>query len=394
MTEQILRHFEVLPPLSLYIHMPWCIKKCPYCDFNSHAAADSIPEEAYIDALIQDLNSELPNIWGRRLNSIFIGGGTPSLFSAQAFDRLLSHIHAVLPCKADMEITLEANPGTFEQDKFSDYRQTGINRLSIGVQSFNDKHLQALGRVHSGKEAIRAAEMAHKTGFDNFNLDLMYALPSQSIADALSDLTTALNLAPTHLSQYQLTIEANTFFHTHVPEQLPGNDLIWEMQDQSQNILSQHHFSQYEVSAYAKPGKASQHNMNYWQFGDYLGIGAGAHGKISRADNQRIYRVSKLKQPKAYIQHAGSDSTISQQSELPVEKIDFEFMLNALRLKDGFASELYQQRTGQPLASIQSKLDIAVSKGLLQVNQEFIRPTEQGFLFLNDLLLIFLSDET
>ncbi|MDH5516475.1 MAG: radical SAM family heme chaperone HemW [Gammaproteobacteria bacterium] len=392
MTQAAARHFDLLPPLSLYIHIPWCIKKCPYCDFNSHAAPDTIPEALYIDALIRDLNAELPHVWGRRLSSIFIGGGTPSLFSAQSFDRLLSHVHAVLPCKADMEITLEANPGTFEQNKFRDYRQAGINRLSIGVQSFNDQYLQALGRVHDGQQAMRAVEMADLAGFDNFNLDLMYALPAQSTADVVNDLSTALSLGPTHLSQYQLTIEANTFFHSHRPQQLPDNDLIWEMQDQSQHILSQYHFSQYEVSAYAKIGKQSQHNLNYWQFGDYLGIGAGAHGKISRADNQQIYRVSKLKQPKAYMQHAGSAAAINQQTDLAYEHIDFEFMLNALRLKEGFASELYQQRTGQPLSEIKQKLELAVSKGLLQIDQQTIKPTDHGFLFLNDLLLIFLND--
>ena len=387
-----LRQFDVLPALSLYIHIPWCIKKCPYCDFNSHAATAAIPEDAYVDALIRDLNAELPNVWGRRLNSIFIGGGTPSLFSAQAFERLLSHIHAVLPCKADMEITLEANPGTFEQQKFSDYRQAGINRLSIGIQSFDERQLQSLGRVHNGHEARLAVAMARQAGFDNFNLDLMYALPAQNTGDVLTDLSTALEFEPSHISQYQLTIEANTYFHTHLPDNLPENDLIWQMQDESQQLLAAHNFSQYEVSAYAKPGKQSQHNMNYWQFGDYLGIGAGAHGKISRADNNQVYRISKLKQPKAYMQHAGSEAATSQWLELAPEEMDFEFMLNALRLKDGVESQLYPQHTGQPLSSIKQKLDLAVAKGLLSVTEQRIRPTEQGFLFLNDLLLLFLND--
>ncbi|MDH5424843.1 MAG: radical SAM family heme chaperone HemW [Gammaproteobacteria bacterium] len=390
----ITRQLDVLPPLSLYIHIPWCIKKCPYCDFNSHAAGDSIPEEQYIDALIRDINAELPHIWGRRISSIFFGGGTPSLFSASALDRLLSHIRAVLPCLPAMEITLEANPGTFEQQKFSDYRQIGINRLSVGIQSFNDQHLKSLGRVHSGAEARRAVDMLQQAGFDNFNLDLMYALPAQTTQAVISDLEMALALKPTHLSHYQLTIEPNTFFHTHVPDKLPENDLIWEMQHESQQRLEDAGFLQYEVSAYAKPGQQSQHNMNYWHFGDYLGIGAGAHGKISRADNNQIYRVSKLRQPKAYMQHAGTATAISEQHELTSEQIDFEFMLNALRLKAGFASSLYQQHTGQSLSTIDEKLNLAVSKGLLDVTGQHIKPSEQGFLFLNDLLLIFLTDDT
>jgi len=386
------RQLETLPPLSLYIHIPWCVKKCPYCDFNSHAAPEQLPEEAYIDALIRDINTELPQIWGRRLSSIFIGGGTPSLFSAKAYDRLLSHIHAVLPGISDMEITLEANPGTFEQEKFSDYRQLGINRLSIGIQSFNDQYLSSLGRIHSGLEARRAIDMVHKAGFENFNLDLMYALPGQSTTDVLSDLKTALDCQPTHLSQYQLTIEPNTYFHAHTPKRLPENDLIWEMQDSSQSLLTKYGFEQYEVSAYAQPNKQSRHNMNYWEFGDYLGIGAGAHAKISQANNNRVFRTSKLKQPKAYMQHAGNDSVINQQHDISVDQMDFEFMLNALRLKSGFTPELYAAHTGQALSSVQSKLDLAASKGLLEITDQLIRPTQQGFLFLNDLQMIFLND--
>jgi len=386
------RQFKNLPPLSLYIHIPWCIKKCPYCDFNSHAAPEQLPEDEYIDALIRDINAELPQVWGRRLSSIFIGGGTPSLFSAKALDRLLSHIHAVLPAVSEMEITLEANPGTFEQNKFSDYRQLGINRLSVGIQSFNDQYLSTLGRIHSGLEARRAIDMAHKAGFENFNLDLMYALPGQSTTDALSDLKTALDCLPTHLSQYQLTIEPNTYFHTHTPNQLPENDQIWEMQDNSQILLNEHGFKQYEVSAYAQAGRTSRHNMNYWEFGDYLGIGAGAHAKISQANNNRVFRSSKLKQPKAYMQHAGSEAAISQQDDISTEQMDFEFMLNALRLKSGFDTELYAERTGQALSAIQPKLDLAVSKGLLEITESRIKPSQQGFLFLNDLQMIFLND--
>lgn len=353
----------------------------------------TIPEDEYIDCLIQDLNSELPSVWGRRLSSVFIGGGTPSLFSATALDRLLSHIHAVLPTVSDMEITLEANPGTFEQQKFSDYRQLGINRLSIGIQSFNDSMLLALGRVHNGQESLKAIEMAHKAGFDNFNLDLMYALPAQTGQEVLADLTTALQMGPTHLSQYQLTIEPNTYFHAHLPEKLPDNDLIWEMQNESQALLNTAGFSQYEVSAYAKTGKISRHNLNYWQFGDYLGIGAGAHGKISRADNNSITRYSKLRQPKAYMQHAGTATAISQQRQLSQAELPLEFMLNALRLKQGFDASLYQQHTGQALSLIEPLLEQAEQRGLLERDQQTIRPSKQGYLFLNDLLMLFMEEE-
>ena len=392
MTTEKFRQFSTLPPLSLYIHIPWCIKKCPYCDFNSHAADDTLPEDEYIDALIHDLNNELPKVWGRRLHSIFIGGGTPSLFSAQSFDRLLSHIRSVLPGSADMEITLEANPGSFEQEKFSDYRQLGINRLSIGIQSFDDRHLQALGRVHTGLEARRAIDMATTAGFDNFNLDLMYGLPEQTTAMALADLNTAIQCQPQHLSQYQLTIEPNTLFHSQTPKHLPENDLIWEMQEQSQQLLASHDFAQYEVSAYARAGQQSRHNMNYWQFGDYLGIGAGAHGKLSDASDNRVYRYNKLRQPKAYLLHAGTDTAIKQQHDLSVEQMDFEFMLNALRLKAGFETSLYPRHTGQPLDSIRHKLKQANERGLLEITTKQIRPTEQGYRFLNDLQMLFLDE--
>ena len=393
MTAEKSRQFSTLPPLSLYIHIPWCIKKCPYCDFNSHAAADSLPEDEYIDTLIRDLNSELPKVWGRRLHSIFIGGGTPSLFSANALDRLLAHIRSVLPGATDMEITLEANPGTFEQEKFADYRQLGINRLSIGIQSFNDQQLKQLGRVHTGLEARRAIDMATTAGFENFNLDLMYALPGQTTEMALADLNTALHCQPQHLSQYQLTIEPNTLFHSQTPKQLPENDLIWDMQAHSQQVLLDHGFEQYEVSAYAKPGQHSRHNMNYWQFGDYLGIGAGAHGKLSDASDNRAYRYSKLRQPKAYMQKAGTQAAISHQQDIGFEQMDFEFMLNALRLKAGFEKILYPLHSGQALDSIQHKLDQAVEKGLLEITAEQIRPTEQGYLFLNDLQMLFLDEQ-
>lgn len=387
------RSFQNLPPLSLYIHIPWCIKKCPYCDFNSHAAAAALPEDAYIEALIRDINNELPAVWGRRLTSIFIGGGTPSLFSPAALDRLLGHIRSVLPGSADMEITLEANPGTFEQQKFAAYRELGINRLSVGIQSFNDKHLRTLGRVHTGLEARRAIDMVHQAGFNNFNLDLMYALPEQSVAMSLSDLVTAIDCEPAHLSHYQLTIEPNTLFHTQPPSRLPDNDLTWEMQQQSQRLIAERGYQQYEVSAYAKPGRHSRHNMNYWEFGDYIGIGAGAHGKLSDASTQQVRRYSKRRQPKDYMQHAGTDEAVSHQHEIYFAQMDFEFMLNALRLKAGFDPDLYYQHTGQSLDSIRHKLKQAAERGLLELGNDYIRPSERGFLFLNDLQELFLVDE-
>lgn len=369
-------------PLSLYIHIPWCIKKCPYCDFNSHQINDDVPEDTYVEALLKDLESELPNIWGRRLESIFIGGGTPSVFSAEAIDKLLSGLRALLPMRPSMEITMEANPGTFEQERFKAYRQAGINRLSIGIQSFNPKHLSTLGRVHNDQEAIQAATIAKKAGFDNFNLDLMFGLPQQSIEQALDDLQQAIDCDPSHLSWYQLTLEPNTLFHYSQPT-LPNSDLLWDMQQQGQALLKQAGYEQYEVSAYAKAGKRSQHNMNYWEFGDYLGIGAGAHEKISYPDG-KIERSSKYRQPKQYMEKALTGSAKSSSKQLEIDDLPFEFMLNALRLKDGVAASLYEERTFQPYQSIEEKIMNGIQKGLLESSNNTLKASDKGWDFLND----------
>ena len=316
-------------PLSLYIHIPWCLRKCPYCDFNSHASPTDLPEKPYIQALLTNLSQELPYIWGRKLESIFIGGGTPSLFSADSIDELLCGIRTMLPFRPNIEVTLEANPGTFEQEKFKGFRQAGINRLSVGIQSFNVEHLQALGRVHNRDEALRAADIARHAGFDNFNLDLMFGLPAQSIEQALADLQQAIDLQPTHLSWYQLTLEPNTYFYKHPPV-LPGDDLIADMQFKGQELLSHSCYTQYEVSAYARPGFECRHNRNYWEFGDYVAIGAGAHGKITNPAEGSITRYHNYRQPTEYMQQVSRGMARSGQQVLTEADVVFEFTLNAL----------------------------------------------------------------
>lgn len=382
-------NFTALPPLSLYIHVPWCVRKCPYCDFNSHQAGDEIPEQAYIDALIRDLEQDLPLVWGRTIQTIFIGGGTPSLFSAEAYDRLFSVLRALLPIRADAEITLEANPGTFEAARFTDYRAVGINRLSIGIQSFDGDSLTALGRIHDGKQAIRAAEIAHQAGFDNFNLDLMFGLPKQTAELARKDVETAIALEPTHISYYQLTIEPNTLFHQS-PPQLPDDEPIDNWQIANQQRLAVAGYLQYEVSAYAKKGCQSRHNLNYWQFGDYLGIGAGAHGKLTSAASQSIERLVKQKQPQAYLDKVNSPQRVMKQEPVGINEIGFEFMLNALRLTEGFATPLFLQHCGVPLATIKNQLAEAEERGLIDYSVEWIRPTELGQRYLNSLIELFL----
>lgn len=374
----------LLPPLSLYVHIPWCVKKCPYCDFNSHALRAELPENEYVDALIADLEFALPQIWGRRVRTIFFGGGTPSLLSANAIDCLLSAIRARVPLDADAEITLEANPGTFEADKFAGFRAAGVNRLSIGVQSFNARHLRALGRIHDGEDARRAIDIAQKL-FDNVNLDLMYALPEQSFDEALSDIETALAFSPSHISAYHLTVEPNTFFHRYPPV-LPEDDAAAEMQSAIESELARHGFEHYETSAFARPGLQCRHNWNYWQFGDYLGIGAGAHSKISSADT--IVRQMRWKQPAAYMEDVSAGNPIQERHE--VTDRPFEFMMNALRLNAGFPPRLFEERTGLPLTSIAPQLDRAEEKGLLTRDHQWLAPTELGRRFLNDLLQIFL----
>jgi len=382
-------NFTALPPLSLYIHVPWCVRKCPYCDFNSHKSPEQIPEDAYVDALIRDLEQEVPLVWGRTIQSIFIGGGTPSLFSAEAYDRLFSSIRALLPLSPHAEITLEANPGTFEQERFADYLALGINRLSIGIQSFNDQSLQALGRIHDKDQAIKAVETAHKVGFENFNLDLMFGLPHQTAATAQNDIETAIALEPAHISYYQLTIEPNTLYYQQPPT-LPDDDPIIDWQIDSQARLTKAGYQQYEVSAYAKEDRQCQHNFNYWQFGDYLGIGAGAHGKITDAAQQSITRRSKQKQPQAFIESAGNPDVVLTEEIINQKDIGFEFMLNALRLTDGFPTPLFYQHAGVPISQIDKALEQAQQQGLLERDIHFIRPTAKGHRYLNSLIELFL----
>jgi putative oxygen-independent coproporphyrinogen III oxidase len=377
-----------LPPLSLYIHFPWCVRKCPYCDFNSHEANGGFPEDEYLAALRTDLEQALPLIWGRRIYTIFIGGGTPSLLSAAGLDRLLSDVRTLLPLDGAAEITMEANPGTFEAEKFKSYRTSGINRLSVGIQSFNPRHLQALGRIHDGDEARRAVDIA-RANFDNFNLDLMYALPSQTVEEARQDVATAIGFAPPHLSLYHLTLEPNTYFAKYPPV-VPDDDTSAEMQDMIQQQTAAAGYAHYEVSAYAQAGRQARHNLNYWQFGDYLGIGAGAHSKLSFP--HRIVRQVRYKQPKSYLEHARSGSMIHEEFEIERGELGFEFMLNALRLNNGFEANLFAERTGQTLNAIEQALNEAERKGLLYRDYKSIKPTELGRRFLNDLQQIFLAD--
>jgi oxygen-independent coproporphyrinogen-3 oxidase len=371
-------------PLSIYIHIPWCVRKCPYCDFNSHEAPQSIPEERYIEALLTDLETELPHIWGRPIESIFIGGGTPSLFSAKSIDHLICGLRERLPIRPHMEITMEANPGTFEQERFSAYRQAGINRLSIGIQSFSNKKLTALGRIHNGSEALKAAEIAHKAGFENFNLDLMFGLPKQTIKQALNDLQQAIDCKPTHLSWYQLTLEENTLFY-HSQPTLPEDELLWDMMLQGQTLLKQSGFIQYEVSAYSKKDWQCRHNNNYWQFGDYLGIGAGAHGKLTMPTGE-ISRHSKYRHPEKYMENALNGNARSKESVLNDEDLRFEFLLNAIRLKQGFKQTLFEDRTLLPFSTIEEDLLKIVDADLMKIVDNNYVTTTRGWMFIDDIL--------
>lgn len=374
-------------PLSLYVHLPWCVRKCPYCDFNSYRASEQIDERAYVEALLRDLDQDMPHVWGRRIMSIFLGGGTPSLFSPESIAVLLSAIRARLPFDADTEVTLEANPGTVDTARFQGFREAGINRLSIGIQSFDRQKLKLLGRIHGCEEGLRAVDAARTAGFTNVNLDLMFGLPQQSLEEAMADVKTAVGLAPDHISLYQLTIEPNTVFWAKPPT-LPDDDSVWETQQQLQTLLAQSGYRQYEVSAYTREGKRCRHNLNYWHFGDYLGIGAGAHGKIS--DPQGITRLSKLTQPNAYIAKAGTPAGVTGKQRLSPQDAVIEFMMNALRLTEGFPTHLFQERTGLPLSLVIPSLRTAVAKGLLSWDVKTIRPTEMGRRLLNDLLCLFL----
>lgn len=376
-----------LPPLALYVHLPWCVRKCPYCDFNSHEARGSVPEQAYADALIADLEQSLPAIWGRRVQTIFFGGGTPSLFSAAALDRILAGVRARVALAPDAEITLEANPGTVEAGKFRDFRAAGINRLSLGVQSFNPHHLRALGRIHDDHEAVRAIEIA-QAHFDNFNLDLMYALPEQTLAQARADVAAAIAVGAPHLSLYHLTIEPNTVF-AKAPPPIPADDDAAAIHDAVGESAEAAGYSHYETSAYAKPGRACRHNLNYWRFGDYLGIGAGAHSKISFPD--RIVRESRSRSPVVYMQRVHAGDPPVERNEVKVADLPFEFMMNALRLTEGFEVAVFAERTGVPLAMAEHGLRQAEAKGLIERDHLRIRPTLLGRRFLNDLLQLFLE---
>lgn len=379
------------PPLSLYVHLPWCLKKCPYCDFNSHemrAGSGELPEQRYVDALVADLEAALPGVWGRRIVSVFIGGGTPSLFSPDGIARLIADLRARLPFEPGCEITLEANPGTFERERFKAFREAGVTRLSVGVQSFDDAKLKSLGRVHDRAQALAAVEEVAKN-FETWNLDLMYALPRQSLADLEADLAQALAFEPPHLSLYHLTMEPNTVFGSRPPAGLPDDDLASEMLDLVTARTAGAGMERYEISAYARTGHRCLHNLNYWRFGDYLGIGAGAHGKLSYAE--RVVRQVRWREPARYMDEALAGRAVSNEHEVSAEELPFEFMLNALRLKDGFEFTRYIERTGLPLTSILDALDQAESKGLLARDAQRAWPTAKGFDFLSDLQSLFLN---
>jgi oxygen-independent coproporphyrinogen-3 oxidase len=379
-----------LPPLALYVHLPWCLRKCPYCDFNSHeqGAGEALPEQAYLDALCADLEAALPLVWGRRVSTIFIGGGTPSLFSPDAIARLLSDIRARLPLEPGCEITLEANPGTFERERFRAYRTAGVTRLSIGVQSFDDRFLAAVGRVHDGAQS-RAAVAEAAASFETWNIDLMYALPGQAVADLARDLDAALSFAPPHLSVYHLTLEPNTRFAVDPPHHLPDDDTASEMLDLIVERTGASGLERYEVSAFARPGRRCAHNLNYWRFGDYLGIGAGAHGKVSFP--HRIVRQVRWREPLTYMARALEGRAVSNEHEVTAADLPFEFMLNALRLRDGFELRLFTERTGLAEPAIARAIDLARERGLLERHQDRVVPTARGFDFLSDLQQLFLQ---
>lgn len=375
------------PPLSLYIHIPWCVRKCPYCDFNSHESRQDIPEKAYVDALIADLEQSVPKVWGRKVRSVFFGGGTPSLFSPESIDRILSQVRMLTPLEYEAEITLEANPGTVDAAHFKGYRDAGVNRLSLGIQSFDNRYLTSLGRIHDEKQALDASELALAT-FESVNLDVMYSLPQQSLEDALADARRACELAPAHLSFYHLTLEPNTPFH-RTPPSLPDDDTSAAMQEVIEELLASHGYEHYETSAFAQKGKRARHNLNYWTFGDYLGIGAGAHSKLSHHD--KITRESRHKHPNRYLENAAKGQAIDNEWIISQDELGFEFMMNALRLTEGFDIGLFQLRTGLPIDRIEPALKTALDKGLIAVENNLIKPTLLGQRFLNELLQLFLD---
>ncbi len=378
------------PPLSLYVHLPWCVRKCPYCDFNSHEGKGVLPFAGYVDALIRDLDHDLPLVWGRTVRSVFFGGGTPSLFPPAQIDRFLQAASSRLRFAPGLEVTLETNPGTAEHGRFEDYRQAGINRISFGIQSFDDECLRRLGRIHDSAQADRAVKLAQDAGFDNFNLDLMYALPGQSLAMAEVDLQRAFALQPAHISHYQLTLEPNTVFFARPPGGIPDEDAAWDIQEHCQALLEQAGYSQYEVSAYARPGRECRHNLNYWRYGDYLGIGAGAHGKLTLGSEQDILRRWKTRHPTAYLANAGTEAAIGGDERIGAARRPFEFMLNALRLNAGFALSEFEASTGLARQVIAPQLAEARERGWLVETGGSVAPTELGRRFTNDVTALFL----
>src|SRR5688572_8245302 len=381
------------PPLSLYVHLPWCVRKCPYCDFNSHEQRGALPFAAYVDALIADLDVDLPLAWGRTVQTVFFGGGTPSLFPPEAIDAFLQQASARLRFAPGLEITLETNPGTAEHGRFEGYRDAGVNRLSFGIQSFDDGCLQRLGRIHDSREAEFAVKLAQDAGFDNLNLDLMYALPGQSLAMAVNDVERAIALRPAHLSHYQLTLEPNTVFAARPPSGIPDEDGSWDIQEACQTRIADAGYAHYEVSAYARPGRQSQHNLNYWRFGDYLGIGAGAHGKLTLGAEQSILRRWKVKHPAEFLAKAGTPGAIGGDERLAADRIPFDYMLNLLRLHEGFGLDAFEARTGLPRTAIAKELAAAHQRGWVEIDDAgHVRPTELGRRFTNDVVGLFLKD--
>ncbi len=383
----------VPPPLALYVHLPWCVRKCPYCDFNSHAGKGALPFDAYIDALIRDLDQDLPLVWGRVVSSVFFGGGTPSLFPPEAIDRFLQQASARLRFAPNLEVTLETNPGTAEHGRFDRYRAAGVNRISFGIQTFNDEALQRLGRIHDSHEAERAVKLAQDAGYNNFNIDLMYALPQQTLAQAEHDLERAFALDPTHISHYQLTLEPNTVFFAKPPQGIPDEDSAWDIQEHCQALLAERGYGQYEVSAYARDGWQCQHNLNYWRFGDYLGVGAGAHGKISSGAEQHVLRRWKHKHPQTFMDTAGSAASIGGDDVISAERLPFEYMLNLLRLHEGFSLRDFESRTGLSRTVLLPALQEASARGWLLADssgQHWV-PTELGRRFTNDAVGLFLT---
>jgi len=380
------------PPLSLYVHLPWCVRKCPYCDFNSHQARGALPFAAYVDALVADLDQDLPLVWGRTVQTVFFGGGTPSLFPADAIDAFLQAASARLRFAPNLEITLETNPGTTEHGRFEHYRAAGVNRISFGIQSFDDGCLRRLGRIHDSAQAEAAVKLAQDAGFDNFNLDLMYALPEQTLAMAERDIERAVALQPSHVSHYQLTLEPNTMFAARPPSGIPDDDASWDMQERCQALLADAGYAQYEVSAYARPGRQCAHNLNYWHFGDYLGIGAGAHGKLTLGADQAILRRWKTRHPADYLAKAGTVAAIGGDEAIDAGRRPFDYMLNALRLVDGFALPEFEARTGLPRDAIAGELATALERGWIRIAHDHVTPTELGRRFTNDVVSLFLTD--